>query len=177
MKKAIFISALLSLFSLNTFSQDEIIPIPEYVNTVYVITKDGLLPLEKQTALFKSRASILKFNNRLVIDKEKSNIRLKGNKIRFIYEPSEMVDPNSVLNIQLLVSNKSKNHREGFNSKTDINFNTIDTKPKIPFVYKKYKEKYILFEINNLSQGEYGIAFESLNSNVSEMLIQLFGID
>jgi hypothetical protein len=49
--------------------------------------------------------------------------------------------------------------------------------PKIPFTYKKYKEKYIIIELKGLPQGEYGIILGSMEQTNAELKFQLFGID
>jgi hypothetical protein len=54
----------------------------------------------------------------------------------------------------------------------DLKSNEI---PKVPFTYRKYKEKYIIIEIDNVPSGEYGIVFTSndysnLNTNLNAKL-------
>jgi len=174
--------------SLNSYSQEENIPTPDFVNTLYSITKDGLVSLEKQEASVKSRLKIGTFipyanlfaggtKSSLIIKVAKSNVRFSGNKLRFIYEPSVMVDPETTLKVVPFTSNESKNQREVFTGSSNT-WGTAKANeiPKIPFTFKKYKEKYIIIELNNLPQGEYGIVFSSKDASNAELKMQLFGV-
>ena len=53
--KKLTLLAIILLTSVYSYSQEEIIPIPDYVNTLYVITPDGLKALEKQEASTKTK--------------------------------------------------------------------------------------------------------------------------
>jgi hypothetical protein len=188
MKKSLLFVVIVLCLSLNVFSQDENIPAPDFVNTLYSITKDGLVSLEKQEASIKSRLKIGTFipyanlfaggtKSSLIIKEAKSNVRFNGNKLRFIYEPSVMVDPETTVKIIPFTSNESKNQREVFTGSSNT-WGTAKANeiPKIPFTFKKYKEKYIIIELNNLPQGEYGIVFSSKDASNAELKMQLFGV-
>lgn len=188
MKRIIFLVFCAALFSTKSFAQDENIPAPDFVNTLYAITKDGLVSLEKQEASIKRRVKAATFipyaglfaggtKSSLIIKNAKSNVRFGGNKLRFIYEPSVMVDPETSVTIIPFTSNDSKNQREVFTGSSNT-WGTAKANeiPKIPFTYKKYKEKYIIIEINTLPQGEYGIEFSSKEATNAELKMQLFGI-
>ena len=175
MKRIFIYLLILSFISIKALSQEENIPVPEYKNSVYVITKDGLVPLEKQRTKFIVKAALLKFKNKVVFVNPKSTLRVNGSSLKFIYEPTEMVDPETSLDIQLLTSNKK--NREGFYSTTDMSFNVTNNNPSLPFKATKYKNRYIVFEINNLPKGEYGVSLGLKDGNSSETLIHLFGID
>ena len=175
MKQLLLYITIFSCFSLKAFSQDENIPTPEYKNSVYVITKDGLVALEKQRSKIVVKAALLKFKNKIIFVNPKSSLRVTGNNLKFIYEPTEMIDPETSLDIQVLSSNKK--NREGFYSTTDMSFNVTNNNPSVTFKASKYKNKYIIFELNNLPKGEYGVSLGIRDGNSSENLIHLFGID
>jgi len=188
MKKSLLFIVFILCLSLNSFSQEENITTPDFVNTLYSITKDGLVSLEKQEASMKSRLKIGTFipyanlfaggtKSSLIIKVAKSNVRFSGNKLRFIYEPSVMVDPETTIKIIPFTSNESKNQREVFTGSSNT-WGTAKANeiPKIPFTFKKYKEKYIIIELNNLPQGEYGIVFSSKDASNAELKMQLFGV-
>lgn len=188
MKRILFLAIFATLFTTKSFAQEENIPAPDFVNTLYSITKDGLVSLEKQEASMKSRLKIGTFipyanlfaggtKSSLIIKMAKSNVRFSGNKLRFIYEPSVMVDPETTVKIVPFTSNESKNQREVFTGSSNT-WGTAKANeiPKIPFTFKKYKEKYIIIELNNLSQGEYGIVFSSKDASNAELKMQLFGV-
>jgi len=188
MKRIIFLAFFATLFLTKSFAQDENIPVPDFVNTLYAITKDGLVSLEKQEASLKRRVKTGSFipyanlfvggtKSSLIIKNAKSNVRFSGNKLRFIYEPSVMIDPETTVKIIPFTSNDSKDHREVFTGSSN-NWGTAKANeiPKIPFTYKKYKEKYIIIEINSLPQGEYGIEFSSKDATNAELKMQLFGV-
>ena len=46
--KKITILAIILFTSVYTYSQEEVIPVPDFVNTLYVITPEGLKALEIQ---------------------------------------------------------------------------------------------------------------------------------
>lgn len=188
MKKLILFTTLVFFLNINSYSQEENIPSPDFVNTLYSITKDGLISLEKQEASVKRRVKAATFipyaglfaggtKSSLIIKNAKSNVRFSGNKLRFIYEPSVMVDPETSVTIIPFTSNESKDQREVFTGSSNT-WGTAKANeiPKIPFTYKKYKDKYIIIEINTLPQGEYGIVFSSKESSNAELKMQLFGI-
>ena len=76
-----------------------------------------------------------------------------------------------------MVSNEFKEQRE-VQTGTSSNFRAKGNEvPKIPFTYKKYKEKYIIIELKGLPQGEYGIILGSMEQTNAELKFQLFGID
>ena len=188
MYKSLFIGLFSFLLSANLFSQEENIPTPDFVNTLYSITKDGLVSLEKQEASLKRRVKAATFipyagifaggtKSSMIIKNSKSNVRFSGNKVRFIYEPSIMVDPETTVKIIPFTSNESKEQREVFTGSSN-NWGTAKANeiPKIPFTFKKYKEKYIIIELNNLPEGEYGIVFSSKDESNAELKVQLFGI-
>jgi hypothetical protein len=175
MKRIIVYLSILSCISLEALSQEINIPVPEYKNSVYQITKDGLVPLEKQRSKIIIKAALLKFKNKIVFVNPKSILRITSHNLKFIYEPTEMVDPETSLDIQVLSSNKK--NREGFYSTTDMSFNVTNNNPTLPFKASKYKNRYIIFELNNLPKGEYGVSLGIKDGNSSETLIHLFGID
>lgn len=175
MKRMYIYLLIFSFISIQASSQEENIQVPEYKNSVYVITKDGLVPLEKQRSKIIVKAAILKFRNKIIFVNPKSSLRFNGNNLKFIYEPTEMVDPETSLDIQVLTSNKK--NREGFYSTTDMSFNVTNNNPSLPFKASKYKNRYIIFDLNNLPKGEYGVSLGIKDGNNSETLIHLFGID
>jgi hypothetical protein len=187
MKKSLLLSIFMSIGFL-AFSQEENIPSPDFVNTLYGITKEGLISLEKQEAGVKRRVKASTFvpyvglftggtKVSMTINNAKSNVRFNGNKLRFIYEPSVMLDPETAIKIVPLISNESKEQREVFTGSSNT-WGTAKANeiPKIPFTYKKYKEKYIIIEVNNLPEGEYGIIYSSKDDSSAELKMQLFGI-
>ena len=95
MKRIVFLVVFATIFSTQSFAQDENIPSPDFVNTLYAITKDGLVSLEKQEASLKRRVKAATFipyaglfvggtKSSLIIKNSKSNVRFSGNKLRFI---------------------------------------------------------------------------------------------
>jgi hypothetical protein len=189
MKKAIFITALFFSISLNSFSQDENIPLPDFVNSLYLITNDGLVKLEKQESKVNYKvkaATYIPYANlfaggvkgNLIIKSAKSTVRLNSNKLRFILQPEVMEDPSTYIKIITFKSNTKKNQREFFTGSANIwGDEKINELEKIPFTFKKYKDKYLLIEINSISRGEYGIMFNVKDNLNAELIIQLFGID
>ena len=186
--KKLTILAIILLTSVYTYSQEEVIPVPDFVNTLYVITADGLKALEKQHASTKTKLKAATFipyaglfaggtRSSVVLIGTKSSVRFNTSDIRFIYEPSVMVDPEQSIKVIPLVSNEFKEQREvqtGSSSNFRAKGNEV---PKIPFTYKKYKEKYIIIELKGLPQGEYGIILGSMEQTNAELKFQLFGID
>lgn len=176
------------LISIYSFSQEEVIPAPDFVNTLYVITPEGLKALEKQEASTKTRLKAATFipyagllaggtRSSVVIQGTQSTVRFNTPNIRFIYEPSVMVDPEQNIKVIPMVSNEGREQREvqtGSSSNFRVKGNDV---PKIPFNYKKYKDKYIIIELTNLPQGEYGIILGSMEQTNAELKYQLFGID
>ena len=186
--KKLTILAIILLTSVYTYSQEEVIPVPDFVNTLYVITADGLKALEKQEASTKTKLKAATFipyaglfaggtRSSVVLIGTKSSVRFNTSDIRFIYEPSVMVDPEQNIKVIPLVSNEFKEQREvqtGSSSNFRAKGNEI---PKVPFTFKKYKEKYIIIELKGLPQGEYGIILGSMAQTNAELKFQLFGID
>ena len=186
--KKLTILAIILLTSVYTYSQEEVIPVPDFVNTLYVITADGLKALEKQEASTKTKLKAATFipyaglfaggtRSSVVLIGTKSSVRFNTSDIRFIYEPSVMVDHEQSIKVIPLVSNEFKEQREvqtGSSSNFRAKGNEV---PKIPFTYKKYKEKYIIIELKGLPQGEYGIILGSMEQTNAELKFQLFGID
>jgi hypothetical protein len=90
-----------------------------------------------------------------------------------------MVDPEQSVKIIPFESENRKDQRI-VQTGTSSTFRTKNNEiPKVPFTYRKYKEKYIIIEIDNVPSGEYGIVFTSndysnLNTNLK---YQLFGIN
>ena len=102
--KKLTILAIILLTSVYSYSQEEIIPVPDYVNTLYVITPEGLKALEKQEASTKTKLKAATFipyagllaggtRSSVVLIGTQSSVRFNTSDIRFIYEPSVMVDP------------------------------------------------------------------------------------
>lgn len=58
MRKSVLLIAFIFCFNFNLFSQEESIPSIDFVNTLYSITKDGLVSLEKQEASVKSKLKL-----------------------------------------------------------------------------------------------------------------------
>jgi hypothetical protein len=186
--KKLTILAIILFTSVYAHSQEEIIPVPDYVNTLYVITPEGLKALEKQEASTKTKLKAATFipyaglfaggtRSSVVLIGTKSSVRFNSSDIRFIYEPSVMVDPEQSIKVIPLVSNEFKEQREvqtGSSSNFRAKGNEV---PKIPFTYKKYKDKYIIIELIGLPQGEYGIILGSMEQTNAELKFQLFGID
>ena len=186
--KKITILTFILLASFVSYSQEEIIPVPDYVNTLYVITPEGLKALEKQEASTKTKLKAATFipyagllaggtRSSVVLIGTKSSVRFNTTDIRFIYEPSVMVDPEQSIKVIPLVSNEFKEQREvqtGSSSNFRAKGNEV---PKIPFTYKKYKDKFIIIELKGLPQGEYGIILGSMEQTNAELKFQLFGID
>ena len=186
--KKLSILAIILLTSVYSYSQEEVIAVPDYVNTLYVITPEGLKALEKQEASTKTKLKAATFipyaglfaggtRSSVVLIGTKSSVRFNTSEIRFIYEPSVMVDPEQSIKVIPLVSNEFKEQREvqtGSSSNFRAKGNEV---PKIPFTYKKYKEKYIIIELKGLPQGEYGIILGSMEQTNAELKFQLFGID
>jgi hypothetical protein len=121
--KKLTILAIILLTSVYSYSQEEIIPVPDYVNTLYVITPEGLKALEKQEASTKTRLKAATFipyagllaggtRSSVVLIGTKSSVRFNTSDIRFIYEPSVMVDPEQSIKVIPLVSNEFKEQRE-----------------------------------------------------------------
>lgn len=189
MKKLFFAFCIL-LNSVVAFSQEENIPAPDFVNSLYIITNSGLVALEKQEASLKSRLKLGTFvpYAGLFVGGAKSSFVIKGsnsttrvdatNKLKLIYEPSVMIDPESAIKIIPFVSNTDKEQREVFTGSSNT-WGTVKANevPKVPFTYKKYKEKYIIIEISDLPAGEYGIVFSSMDKSNSEIKFQLFGVN
>jgi hypothetical protein len=59
--KKLTILAIILLTSVYSYSQEEVIPVPDYVNTLYVITPEGLKALEKQEASTKTKLKAATF--------------------------------------------------------------------------------------------------------------------
>jgi len=185
-KLSLFVIVLMTSFY--SYSQEEIIPVPDYVNTFYVITSDGLKALEKQEASTKTKLKAATFipyagllaggtRSSVVLKGTISPVRFNSGDIRFIYEPSVMVDPEQSIKVIPIVSNEGREQREvqtGSSSNFRAKGNEV---PKIPFTYKKYKEKYIIIELKGLPKGEYGIILGSMEQTNAELKFQLFGID
>ena len=159
--KKLTILAIILLTTVYSYSQEEIIPVPDYVNTLYVITPDGLKALEKQEASTKTKLKAATFipyagllaggtRSSVVLIGTKSSVRFNTSDIRFIYEPSVMVDPEQNIKVIPLVSNEFKEQREvqtGSSSNFRAKGNEI---PKVPFTFKKYKEYYTEEELYEL---------------------------
>ena len=187
MKKLTILTMLL-FASITSFCQDEVIPAPEFLNTLYVITPQGLKALEKQEASTKVKTTVATFMpligllvggtaSSMVLEGTMSNVRFAATNMRFIYEPSSMVDPE--LNIKLmplssLDYNEQREIQTGYSSIFRSKLNVVS---KIPFTYKKYKNKYIIIEVQVLPKGEYGITVGSSAQSNAELKFQLFGID
>ena len=60
MKKLLFLVIIL-LTSIYSYSQEEMIPVPDFINTLYVITPEGLKALEKQEAATKTKIKAATF--------------------------------------------------------------------------------------------------------------------
>jgi hypothetical protein len=114
--KKITILTFILLASFVSYSQEEIIPVPDYVNTLYVITPEGLKALEKQEASTKTKLKAATFipyagllaggtRSSVVLIGTQSSVRFNTSDIRFIYEPSVMVDPEQSIKVIPLVSN------------------------------------------------------------------------
>ncbi len=179
------------LLSINSFSQEiENIPAPDFVNTIYAVINDKLVALEKKEASTKVKTKAGTFvpyvgllvagtKQSLFINEAKSPVRFNTNSIKFIYEPAIMVDPEQSVKIIPFESENRKDQRI-VQTGTSSAFRTKNNEiPKVPFTYRKYKEKYIIIEIDNIPSGEYGIVFTSndysnLNTNLK---YQLFGIN
>ncbi len=186
--KKITVLTIILFTSIFSYSQEEVIPVPDYVNTLYVITPNGLKPLEKQEASTKTKLKAATFipyagllaggtRSSVVLQGMKSTARFNSTDIRFIYEPSVMVDPEQNIKVIPMVSNEFKEQRE-VQTGTSSNFRAKGNEiPKIPFTFKKYKEKYIIIELKGLPQGEYGIILGSMAQTNAELKFQLFGID
>ena len=111
-----------------------------------------------------------------VLKGAKSPVRIKG-KMSMIYEPSVMMDPSQAVKIIPLNSDDKDDKRwieTGKSSMFRVKNNEV---PTINFTYKKYKEKYIIIEIEKLEPGEYGIVFTSTNQLTGNLQYQLFGVD
>ena len=186
--KKITLLIIILFASIVSYSQDEVIPAPDFVNTLYFITPEMLIALEKQEASTKVKLKAATFipyaglfaggtKSSVVLLGTKSNVRFNTADVRFIYEPSVMVDPEQSIKVMPLVSNENKEQREiqtGSSSNFSAKGNEV---PKIPFTFKKYKDKYIIIELKGLPQGEYGITLGTMEQTNAELKFQLFGID
>jgi hypothetical protein len=184
MKRIIFLTVFASLFTTKLFAQEENIPVPEFINSIYAISNNNLLSLENQDAKFdiktKYRFVSISSSGSYKFNKSKSNIRFTSNTIRLIYEPQANLlvastDPGQSLKVVKLFTDDKNNSR--IYNLTDINISVLGSKSNkkadnqvIPFNYKKYKEKYIIIELKDLEPGEYGLY------TISPMKMQLFGI-
>ncbi len=187
MKKLIFL-AFIMLTGTYSYSQEQVIPTPDFLNTLYVITPDGLKGLEKQEASTKTKLKVVTFlpyagflvggtKSIAVLQGAKSSVRFNATDMQFIYEPTVMLDPEQVIKIIPIASKDYKEQRELETGLSSIFRATKNDIPKIPFTYKKYKGKYIIINVKALPQGEYGICFGSMDQTNAELKFQLFGID
>lgn len=189
MKKLLLLIVIATIFSSKTFAQEENIPLPDFVNSLYLITNDGLIKLEKQESKVNYKvkaATYIPYANlfaggvkgNLIIKSAKSTLRLHSNKLRFILQPEVMVDPSTYIKIITFTSNTKKNQREFYTGSANIwGDEKINDLQKIPFTFKKYKEKYLIIEIDSIARGEYGIMFNVKDKLDAELIVQLFGID
>jgi hypothetical protein len=180
MKRILILVVFASLFSTTLFAQEENIPLPEFINSIYAISNNDLLSLENQEGKLdikaKSRFFSVSSSSSYRFSKSKSNVRFTSNTITLIYEPQESIDPSQSLRVVKLFTDDKTNSR--LYNMTDMNISVLGTKTNtendnqiIPFNYKKHKEKYIIIELKNLEQGEYGLY------TISPMKMQLFGVD
>jgi hypothetical protein len=189
MKFTFFLVGLaLSIFS---YSQEiENIPAPDFVNTIYAVNNNVLVALEKQEASTKVKTKAGSYipyvglfvagqKASLFVKDAKSPVRFNTHHIKFIYEPSVMVDPEQSVKIIPFESEPSKDQRIVQTGVSSVFRSKNNEIPKVPFTYRKYKEKYIIIEIDNVPSGEYGIVFTSNdNSNLNTNLkYQLFGVN
>jgi hypothetical protein len=187
----ISLSVLATFFFISSYCQEiENLPIPEYVNTIYAINNNNLVALEKQEASTKVRTKAGSYipyvglfvagqKASLFVKDAKSPVRFNTHHIKFIYEPSIMIDPEQSIKIIPFESEPSKDQRSVQTGVSSVFRSKNNEIPKVPFTYRKYKEKYIIIEIDDVPTGEYGIVFTSNdNSNLNTNLkYQLFGIN
>lgn len=187
-KKIFFFLIVTFLVSLYGKAQSDTLnyPIPDFVNSFYAVINSQPVTLEKQEASVKAKARIGSFittfaagtKSYSVLSGAKSTTRFPHGAITFIYEPSVMADPSQTVKIVKLQSNERKNERSIQTGKSSIYRAKANELPTVPFTYKKYKEKYIVINIQNIDPGEYGILLTgSDNSAISNIQYQLFGID
>lgn len=185
--KKLILSVVASFAFLILSAQDENIKSPDFVNTIYVVNGNDLMSLEKQEASIKVKIKAATFipyanlaggtKSSAIISGAKSNVRFGTTNLKFIYEPSVMVDPEQNVKIIPLESNEEKDQRSVQTGTSSIFRAKANELPKVPFTYKKYKDKYIIIEVKDLPKGEYGILIGSMNQTNAELKYQLFGID
>lgn len=181
--KKVTIPFLLCILFVVSKAQDQI-PLPEFVNSFYIITPTGLVSLEKQEASTKTKMKAASFftvfaigtKSSAILKEAKSPVRTKG-KIQLIYEPSIMADPSQAIKIIPLNSDEKKEIRWIETGKSSLFRVKNNDVPSVNFTYKKYKEKYIIIDIENIAAGEYGIVYASTNQLTGNLQYQLFGID
>jgi len=185
MSRILFIVFFTSFFITKSFAQEESIPLPEFTNSIYAINNNELVALENQDGKFevKTKGGLFSTSGSGVFrfSKSKSKVRFTSNTIRLIYEPEAnlavaSIDPGQSLKVvKLFPDNKNNSRVYNFVDVTigvsGSKSNTTNENPIISFNYKKYKEKYIIIELMDLEQGEYGLYL------TSPMKMQLFGID
>ena len=185
MKSINSIILILALSFTSAFAQNENVPVPEFVNSIYVINNDKLVQLENQDGKLdmktKYRFFSISSSGSYRFSKSMSAVRFTSNTIRLIYEPEAnlavaSIDPIQSLKVIKLFTDDKNNSRLYNMSDMTISVlgsksNTKNDNQVIPFNYKKYKEKYIIIELKNLEPGEYGLY------TISPGKMQLFGVD
>ena len=179
MKSIHLIILILALSSTSSFAQNENVPVPEFMNSIYVINNDKLIQLENQDAKLdikvKNKIFSMSSKGSYKLRNSKSNVRFSTNKIKFIFEPSIMIDVDFYVKAVKLITDEKNNSRELIFDQTKMSIagssNSDLQNQNIQFKYKKYKEKYIILEIENLEKGEYGIYIGA------PIKMQLFGVD
>jgi len=187
MKSCFFTCVLLFSFFLS-LSQDQLKIFPEFKNTLYILSGNKLIQLEKQEASMKVRKKVGNFipyanilasgtKSSLVLNGARSRVRLNSGKLTLVYEPTEMNDPEQTIKIIPLISDDKKDQRTVQIGNTSVFRAKMNEIPIVPFTFKKYIDKYVIIEIKNISPGEYGVVFDLLDKRSSELKYQLFGID
>lgn len=186
--KFFFVAFAACLISIFAKAQNDTInyPLPDFVNSFYAIVNSQPVAIEKQEASVKAKQRIGSFittfaagtKSYTIIRGAKSTTRLPHGTVTFIYEPSVMADPSQTVKIVKLESNERKNERSIQTGKSSLYRAKANELVSVPFTYKKYKEKCIILNIQNIEPGEYGILLTgSDNSAISNIQYQLFGID
>jgi len=163
-------------------AQQKPIPEPEFDEVFLALAEDSsaLLALEPQEAIFKTKGGLLSFSSSVTNEFRggKSPVRFKaGPPLAFVVSVNTQllgrVDPNSILALYRLKSEKSKRSLTLVKgSQLSGNVSTTTTEFEVPFEARKVTDRtFIVSPLQRLAPGEYAFSMKG------DVKFFLFGID
>ena len=188
MKRLIVVALMLCIFY--SSKAQVTVPEPEFIGQVVVLTSDStgvLLNKEKPSLKAKSNgvayipipgASLLsKTKTSIVLNGTSSNTKVASDTVRFIIKlENREVDPTSTVHVMKF--DVKKKTREAvvadFGLLNGFNYATEQSET---YTVTKYGESSVLFTLNSVSEGEYGICNVPIISAIAFSEMSTFGVD